>query len=187
MPDDNPTFPSEPDSKRGEIFAVGFRNPFRFTIDPVTGELLVGDVGSVYIEELDFSAGGENFGWPKFEGDRVVYGDARLIPPNPIFPAYQYDNIPPLCVVIPLLSYRQRHFPHDASFPTRYDGTHFFADFCDGPILNLRQGGDGKWEAEPFATGFVWPVDGALGSDGSFYVLEYGRALKRIWYQAAGS
>src|SRR5262249_20169077 len=56
------------------IFAVGMRNPFRFSLKPGTGTgavapvLYIGDVGSSAFEEIDVARGGENFGWPCYEG-----------------------------------------------------------------------------------------------------------------------
>jgi glucose/arabinose dehydrogenase/PKD repeat protein len=70
---------SDPRSAASRVWAFGFRNPFRITLKPNTGEHLpsmgnpgviyVGDVGSYLREELDVvTAGGQNFGWPRFEG-----------------------------------------------------------------------------------------------------------------------
>lgn len=68
-----------PRSPASRVWAMGFRNPFRITLKPNTGEHLpsmgnpgviyVGDVGSYLREELNVvTAGGQNFGWPRFEG-----------------------------------------------------------------------------------------------------------------------
>ncbi len=51
-----------------EIYAFGFRNPFRFSFDPVGDRLLVGDVGQNAIEEIDVVEHGKNYGWNKKEG-----------------------------------------------------------------------------------------------------------------------
>jgi aldose sugar dehydrogenase len=55
-PADNPFFGQV--GKRGEIFALGFRNPFRFGFDPLTGDLWIGDVGDLAYEEIDVVAAG---------------------------------------------------------------------------------------------------------------------------------
>ena len=57
---------------RGEIYAYGLRNPWRFSFDRTTGDLTIGDVGQNEVEEIDFVRSGEgsgaNFGWRVFEG-----------------------------------------------------------------------------------------------------------------------
>lgn len=64
---------------RGEIFAYGFRNPYRFSFDRATGDLTIGDVGESAVEEIDFlpavprsrrPRGGANLGWSVFEGSQ---------------------------------------------------------------------------------------------------------------------
>jgi glucose/arabinose dehydrogenase len=66
IPSDNPFFNQA--GKRGEIFAYGFRNPFRFGFDPMTGKLWVADVGDLTVEELDIVTSGGNYAWPHCEG-----------------------------------------------------------------------------------------------------------------------
>ncbi|MCH7674850.1 PQQ-dependent sugar dehydrogenase, partial [candidate division KSB1 bacterium] len=164
IPEDNPIFPSEPDEKREEIFAFGLRNPFRFSIDPETDQLFIGDVGLSMREELDLSLGGENFGWPRYEGNQLLDSEAPLSPPDPVFPILDYPHVPGSVSVIALLTYRQKDFPNDFSFPEPYEGTFFYADFFRGPILNLRSDSMGGWTSVEFASGFRNPVDAALGS-----------------------
>ena len=66
IPADNP-FRGRSDA-RPEIWAYGFRNPWRFCFDPVTGELWLADVGQDRVEEVDIVHRGENYGWNVFEG-----------------------------------------------------------------------------------------------------------------------
>jgi glucose/arabinose dehydrogenase len=86
IPADNP-FNGRPDT-RPEIWAYGLRNPWRFDIDPVTGDLWIGDVGRNGPEELNYLAGpgagaAANFGWPYFEGTVAGLAGAppQLTPP----------------------------------------------------------------------------------------------------------
>lgn len=68
---DNPYFTGDANDLRSRIWARGLRNPYRFTLMPGTGPreaLLIGDVGWNLWEEINLCAGGENFGWPCFEG-----------------------------------------------------------------------------------------------------------------------
>lgn len=66
VPADNPTFGSGP---RNEVYATGFRNPFRCSFDRGTGDLWCGDVGQNKREEVNRVRRGGNYGWPLFEGD----------------------------------------------------------------------------------------------------------------------
>lgn len=183
IPSDNPTFPNEPQGKRAEIFAFGLRNPFRFSVDEFTDQLFIGDVGQDSMDELDQSSGGENFGWPFYEGSLVFNSSANLIQPNPDFPIGEYShNSNDPYSVIALASYRQIDFPNDFSFPNEYEGTAFYADFYHDWIRNIRPDGTGGWTSVDFATGFPSLVDGTLAPDGSIYVLEYGKALRKIIY-----
>jgi len=69
FPADNP-FRGWPEA-RAEIWAYGFREPWRFSFDPVTGDLWVGDVGQDRVEEVSIVRRGENHGWNVYEG--MVY------------------------------------------------------------------------------------------------------------------
>jgi putative heme-binding domain-containing protein len=66
IPTDNP-FRNRPDA-RPEIWAYGFRNPWRFSFDRVTGDLWLADVGQDRAEEVDLVRRGENHGWNVYEG-----------------------------------------------------------------------------------------------------------------------
>src|SRR5262249_46720927 len=66
IPGDNPFVGQA--GERGEIYAYGFRNPFRFGFDPVNGNLWVADVGDLTVEEVDIVTAGGNYGWPHCEG-----------------------------------------------------------------------------------------------------------------------
>ena len=67
MPD-NPNHTGDPSEVTSKVFASGLRNPWRIAVDPIDGGVWVGDVGEARWEELDYAAGGENFGWPCYEG-----------------------------------------------------------------------------------------------------------------------
>lgn len=88
IPSDNP-FIANNDPGLDEIFAYGFRNPFRFSFDAVTGELYLGDVGQDDIEEVNIVNSGENYGWNWKEGSFFFY-DTNA-PPN----RYVSDVAPP--------------------------------------------------------------------------------------------
>ena len=100
-------------------------------------------------------------------------------------PILAYPHTEGRRAVIALVAYRQADYPNDASFPSEFDGTYFFADFYNGPIRNLRLEPDGGWTAVDFATGFGRAVDGAMASDGGIYILEYGSAITKIAFRSS--
>lgn len=100
IPADNPFL-----NKAGflpEIYAYGFRNPFRFSFDSATGQLWVGDVGQNDIEEIDIVKKGRNYGWrikegtflfdPNGEDDGFVSERSRGRPPELSDPVAEYDH-----------------------------------------------------------------------------------------------
>lgn len=98
IPTDNP-FATVDDGTPPEIWAYGFRNPWRFSIDPVSGRLIAGDVGDRAREELDLVEKGRNYGWAIMEGD-LCYQSKRppcdatgLTPPIGVFPRWVFRTI----------------------------------------------------------------------------------------------
>jgi glucose/arabinose dehydrogenase len=67
VPGDNPFVSTV--GAAGEVWAYGFRNPFRMTFDDATGKLWIGDVGDLTVEEIDIGVAGGNYSWPRCEGD----------------------------------------------------------------------------------------------------------------------
>ncbi len=76
---------------RSEFYAVGLRNPWRFTIDDTTGEILVGDVGQDAYEEVNLIVKGGNYGWAFREG---AHAGVRTAPAGftSIDPLYEYTH-----------------------------------------------------------------------------------------------
>ena len=68
IPSDNPTWTGTSGARR-EIWSYGFRNPWRFSFDPLDGVLYAGDVGQSKVEEIDIIKKGLNYGWRVVEGD----------------------------------------------------------------------------------------------------------------------
>ena len=71
IPPDNPFLTSD-DGSLGEIWAYGFRNPWRFSFDRETQKMYLGDVGHNNAEEVDLVEKGKNYGWPRMEGKHCV-------------------------------------------------------------------------------------------------------------------
>lgn len=88
IPNDNP-FLNDNDALN-EIYAYGFRNPWRMSFDTVTGQLWVGDVGQSQIEEIDIIESGKNYGWRFFEGTECYFGSCDSS--GLIFPVFEYEH-----------------------------------------------------------------------------------------------
>src|SRR5450432_780297 len=66
-----------------EIYAYGFRNPFRFSFDATTDQLIVGDVGQNNVEEVDLVESGKNYGWNRKEGSFLFDPNDGSVMPDP--------------------------------------------------------------------------------------------------------
>jgi glucose/arabinose dehydrogenase len=104
VPPDNPFvgatsfdgLPVNTNQLRTEFWAVGLRNPWRFSFDPATGILYCGDVGQDQYEEVDIITKGGNYGWATWEGTNSppsgVSTNGLPVPLNPIFPIVTYAH-----------------------------------------------------------------------------------------------
>src|SRR5215470_17347322 len=123
------------DSGRTEIYALGMRNPFRFSFDRPTGLLYAGDVGQDEREEVDIITRGGNYGWRVFEGYRCTgLGPASCSSPAFIPPIAEYDHsLNGRCSIIGGYVYRgaRQVFP---------DGAYIYGDYCSGEIFMLQAG-----------------------------------------------
>jgi len=160
VPGDNP-FVGDPEA-RGEVWARGFRNPFRCGFDRGTGDLWVGDVGSASQEEVNLVVKGGNYGWRKYIGTKVVY-ETDPEPENPIFPLFSYTHAAGDCSVIGGYVYRGGRMP-------QLNGQYVYTDYCSGTLRGLAyDGGVGISNRE---LGLVPGNPSSLGEDhdGELYV-----------------
>lgn len=131
-PPDNPFVGAIPG--RDEIYALGLRNPWRFSFDRATGELYVGDVGQGAFEEVDLVVRGGNYGWRVFEGahcttlDPARCGEGGFVPP-----LAEYAHVGGRCSITGGYVYRG----NTATLPV---GGYLFGDFCSGELLLLNGG-----------------------------------------------
>jgi hypothetical protein len=128
-PADNPFFGATPG--RDEIYAIGFRNPFRFSFDRGTGALIVADVGQGAREEIDIVTLGGNYGWRVFEGTLCTgLGPASCASAGFTDPIAEYGHTAGRCSITGGYVYRGNR-------GTLQAGTYVFGDFCTGGILQL--------------------------------------------------
>ncbi|RJQ85798.1 PQQ-dependent sugar dehydrogenase [Amycolatopsis panacis] len=183
---------SAPESNRSRVFASGFRNPFRFTLDPKSGLPVVGDVGWYTWEELDVVQPGANGAWPCFEGNHPTPGysaDARCA---------SAVNTPPLW------EYQHGTGPAQgnsvtagivyagSSYPAEYQGAFFFGDYAGRKIWTARYDEQRKLTRTPSSPaplqniGGVTRISSAPNGDIVFSDLNSG-LLRRLTYSTGNS
>jgi uncharacterized repeat protein (TIGR03806 family) len=167
----------------GEIWALGLRNPWRFSFDPVGGALWAGDVGQGAREEIDLIERGKNYGWRCMEGTQVYNNEpscqqaraAKAFTP----PVAEYGRDEGKSVTGGVV-YRGK------ALPGLY-GAYLFADYVDGNLWALQPGADGKWARTTIATAVGNISSFGVDADGEVYVLEHQRGqLLRIEAAAGG-
>ena len=121
-------------SGRDEVFALGLRNPWRFSFDRATYELYAGDVGQGEREEVDIVTIGGNYGWRVFEGSLCTdLGPDACVADNFTAPLVEYDHMQGRCSITGGYVYRGNAL----TLPT---GTYVYADFCTGEIFLYENG-----------------------------------------------
>ncbi len=161
IPADNP-FVADGNSC-DEIWAYGMRNPWRFSFDRQSGDLLIGDVGQELWEEIDFqpavSSGGENYGWRCYEGTHE-YNTSGCSGPF-VDPILEYSHSGGRCSVTGGYVYRG----HGIS---GFDGTYIFGEYCTGEIWFATSGGG--WSSILWADTDLFVSTFGEDEDGEIYL-----------------
>lgn len=157
-----------------EIYAFGFRNPWRWSFDRATAELWVADVGQGAREEVDRVIAGGNYGWRCFEGTLVYNADCGPNAASSLPPVLEYARDAGHAITGGYV-YRGTDIPGLA-------GRYVFADFVSGRLWHVP--GDVAptrvvQAAEAVQSGLAI-ASFAESTDGELYVLDYGGALYRI-------
>ena len=165
IPADNPTHfdgvAGTPSGVNRAIYAVGFRNPFTFAVQPGTGAVFVNDVGQSTTEEVDRLAPGKNYGWPATEGDFDPAAN-----PNFTRPLHTYAHGPDPKTQGFAITGGTFYNPATATFPAEYAGDYFFTDFVNRWV-NRYDGATGTVTnfASDLTAGGVIDLDVTAGGD----------------------
>jgi glucose/arabinose dehydrogenase len=190
---DNP-LASSPNQTTRKVVAYGFRNPFRFTIDPRTGEIYTGNVGSSEMEEIDRFAAPPpatyNSGWPCYEGpvrqylfeefDLQICKDLYQGEPSstaePFFYYSHGQSVVPEdeCPLEYGSAISGLSFYEGSSFPPEYKGALFFGDSVRGCVWVMFPGADGRPDPQTterfMREAHIYPgVEIREGPDGALY------------------
>ncbi len=186
IPGDNPFLDGSPVPARGEIWAFGLRNPWRYSFDDRarggTGALVIGDVGQGAWEEVDYEPmgrGGRNYGWRNREG---AHDNITSLPPayQPLTdPIYEYGRALGASIT--------GGYVYRGGQPAMA-GRYFFADFISGRVWSATLAVDGSGEAHvtgvtehtaEFGGGAQLGNISSFGVDsqGELYIVSYSRGV----------
>jgi len=168
IPPDNPFVGNQ--NAKPEIWALGLRNPWRFSFDRLTGDLLIADVGEDNHEEVDFqqdsSGGGENYGWRLMEGTHCFNPNTDCNDGSLTLPVIEYDHSFGNCSITGGYRYRGTLLPS-------LTGIYLYADFCSGTIWGASQNASGNWTVEEMLnTGLLISTFGE-DEDGEIYLAHF--------------
>ena len=156
---------------RGEIWAYGLRNPWRFSFDRATGRLFLADVGQNRWEEINLLEKGGNYGWRLMEGAHCFNPETGCRTTGMILPIAEYGRELG-CSVTGGYVYRGTRIRDLV-------GRYLFSDYCTGRLWSLRESG-GRWVMEELrATGLTVS---SFGEDqaGELYVVDHRGAVYQI-------
>lgn len=170
IPANNP-FADTPNA-RGEIWAYGLRNPWRFSFDLVENTIWIADVGQADIEEINrepLLEGGLNYGWRCYEGS-IPFNNQNCPPQSEItFPFAEYTHANGNCSITGGYVYRGSNW-------LDFEGLYFYADYCSGLIGTVDNSGI-KTEQGNFSGSWV-----AFGEDSNkeLYIIDINGSIFKI-------
>jgi glucose/arabinose dehydrogenase len=161
-----------------EVWAIGLRNPWRYSFDRFTGDLWIADVGQNVYEEVNYTVmgtpGGLNYGWPIMEGQHCFSGDncdqSRLE-----LPVAEYDHSKG-CSITGGYVYRGDAYP-------MLRGVYIFADYCSGIFWATVPNPDGTWNTTEMVDTDVLVSSFGEDENGELYVTDLNTG---VIYQVTG-
>jgi glucose/arabinose dehydrogenase len=173
--------PSSDPAPCREVYALGLRNPFRFTRNTASGQFFIGDVGGGSWEEINILAPGANYGYPQVEGfcncstyTEPVYSYAHVV---------QNANVDSAIAAIGYYS--------STAYPVTYTNSIFFADVVQGWMRRMYfNSGNASWAAEDFMSGETGIIGIRQGPDENLYYMVFtddngtANSIKRIRHTA---
>lgn len=170
IPADNPFVGRE--NARGEIWAFGFRNPWKMAFDPKTDSLWTGDVGWEMMEMVYRVERGGNYGWSVMEGSQVVkknaYRDDVSITP----PVVEHSHLEARSVT-------GGYFWQSDRLPELQDA-YLYGDWMTGKIWAVKHDGEKVTWHEELADSNLQIICFALDDDGEVYVVGYDGSVHQL-------
>ncbi|WP_430438324.1 DUF4347 domain-containing protein [Neorhodopirellula lusitana] len=186
---DNPFYNGNAGDNRSKVYQLGLRNPFRMSVDPVTGRLFVGDVGWTQWEEINSAGAGANFGWPFYEGGSgtsvINQGYANTAEGQAFFAQ---------SVAVTASQYALNHQADGINaivmgdvyrgtlYGSEYEGDVFFNDLGQGIVRHADVGPNGELtNVQTFTTGSSVVVAISQGPDGALYYVDLNDSTVARW------
>lgn len=170
IPKDNP-FWNIPGA-RPELWAYGFRNPWRLTMDPSDGALLVGDIGQDLWEMIELVKRGSNFGWSVREGNHPFRAQ-RVLGPHPVTPPLVEHPHAEARSITGGFVYQGKRF-------AELRGTYIYGDYGTGKIWSLRRKGDKVVSLREIADTPHQPLAFCEGRAGEIFYADYAGAIYEL-------
>ena len=171
VPADNP-FVDGPEGARPEIWAFGLRNVWRFAFDRETGELWAGDVGQNELEEVDLVVRGGNYGWRRFEAERMFDADTELALEPAIAPVSSYPRSEGISITGGAV-YRGSRFPS-------LKGQYLYGDYVSGNLWRVSRGSGGEFVTELAARTGTSIASFGEDDDGELFVCSFDGNIYRV-------
>lgn len=158
-----------------EIYAIGMRNPWRFSFDRVTGALWAGDVGQGSREEIDLIVAGANYGWNTMEGSLCYSPPSGCNTSGLTLPVTEYSHSGGNCSVTGGYVYR-------GALSGEMYGSYLYGDYCTGIIWSYSGGVSSQLLDTSLSIA-------SFGEDesGELYVVSLGGSVQRIIGPTGGS
>ena len=156
-----------------EIWALGLRNPWRFSFDRLTGDLYIGDVGASSREEVDrqpAGVGGQNYGWPVKEGSLNLQSVSGVDPASLTPPIFEYDHNGGVASIIGGFVSRGPS--------VRMNGIYFYGDYSIGGLYGLKPSGT-NWEQQLLQPGYN-AISFGEDQSGQLYLVSAAGQIYRI-------
>lgn len=178
IPFDNPFVDQK--GIRPEIYAFGFRNPWRFSFDRCTENLFVGDVGGGYWEEVNLVIKGGNYGWRFMEGHscrtRATGCDRNQLQfPISVYGHTEKNDAKGGSAIIGGYVYRGKKFPE-------LEGHYFFADFMSRRlwVLTKTKQAPNRWVRQEILQLSFMPTSFGEGADGELYLTDFNGSVHQL-------
>ena len=171
VPETNP-FKGNSENVRPEIWAYGFRMPWRFSWDSKTRDLWVGDVGQNLFEEVSIARVGENHGWNVYEGF------------TPFSSRYRRAGE---AYIAPVVAYRRRYgvsvtggYVYRGKRSPSFVGAYIFSDFESKRVWALRQSGRQLEKIRQIGNCPEKPASFSIDKDGELFIVGYEGTIFRL-------